>query len=151
MSRPRKTSFGIYRGSPVYLMHVATSETQEPFLQLPLICKMTSKPLPPHYYHFLERKVGEGYTSRHLVVGVDPAPAYTGAPGTAEYRRKAPRLLQILNAFKGVVRRYLARRIVRQKFRAAQIHEELVSVVWSPAAFQKRLDMGLSLDEVCDL
>ena len=151
MPHHRKTSFGIYRGSPVYLMHIAYGNQDTTLAQLPMICKMATKPLPAHYYDFLARKVGEGFKSNRLLVGLDDSPIHQRIPGTHRYQEVIPHFVLVLNRFKQHVRRYLARRIVRQKFRAAQIHEELVSVVWSPAAVQKRVDMGLTLDEVFDL
>lgn len=150
MGKMKTKTFGLYRGGHVYLMHVARNEEGE--LQLPMICKLNpSLPPPPHYTEFLERKTQEGYRSESLIVSVENETVWTRPTGSNRYVMQTHPLLRILNRFKQTARLRLALNRLRQRSRARRIHEELVSVVWSPAAFQKRLDMGLSIDEVCDL
>lgn len=148
MSTKKNSTFGKYRGGNVFLMHIARNKEGE--LQLPMICKLHARP-QPHYKDFLERNVQEGYSSEKLILGIENETVYIRTPGTNRYEIKQHPVMSLLDRFKGVVRFRLAMRSIRQRRRAQQIHEELVSVVWSPAALEKRLAMGLTLDEVLDL
>lgn len=145
----KRKTFGLYRGGQVYLMHVARDV--EGVIQLPMICKLGGQRIPAHYQEFLERKTQEGYTSETLIVSVENETVWTRPTGSNRYVMQTHPLMAILNRFKKTARLRLALNRLRQRARARRIHEELVSVVWSPAAFQKRLDMGLTIDEVCDL
>jgi hypothetical protein len=142
------TTFGHYRGAQTYLMHIARNDEDD--VQLPMICKMKF-PIAAHYSEFLSRKVQDGFKTETLLLGVNNVSGWVRNQNTGTYRIKRHRLMEILDNFKRVVRRRTAMRKIRQRRRAQRIHEELVSIVWSPAALQKRLDMGLTLDEVLDL
>ncbi len=142
------TTFGHYRGARAYLLHVARNNQDD--LQMPMICKM-KLPVPAHYKDLLTRKTQPGFQTVSLLIGIDNEPGWIRDGNTGDYRITRHRLMDILDGFKYIVRHSLAMRKIRQRRRAHRIHEELVSVVWSPAALQKRIDMGLTLDEVLEL
>ena len=140
------STFGIFRGKQVYLMHVARNE--EGRTQLPMICCMRI-PSPSHYLDFLKRKVQEGFESLDLVMGTENENIWV----RSRHDRRRMRLqehvvVSILNRFKLRVRIRLSLNRLRQRARARKLHEEIVQQVWHPRKVQRLLDLGLSIDDL---
>lgn len=143
------SSFGIYRGKGMYLMHIASND--EDRHALPFICKMKT-PIPQHYNDFLARKSKDGYKSRHLLLlceGEDKV--WVRVPGTRRMRPQNHYIVNILDNFKRVCRLRLALNRIRQRRRASLLKEEIVMRAYHPDRIQRWLDMGYDLDEICEL
>ena len=143
-----KSSFGIYKGNNVKLIHVAF-HNETGASQIPMISKMYNKDFA-HYNNIISCKVKDGYVSDSLYITTDD---WFRILGTNHYgpNPNVHPIVHALNSFKWRFRlKQICKRAKVARF-SRQIHEELVQKVCHPDRIQALLDKGYDLDEILDV
>jgi hypothetical protein len=134
-------TFGVYKGITVSLCH--DSRNDEGIYGFPFVCtpKYDTR---EKYLDFLSCKVEDGFQSKYL--DLDFIVLDGDIP---DILPRSPR--QLIDSFKKICKKKLAMRKIRSISRTRKIHEELVAAVYHPRRIERYLEMGLSLDEICEL
>lgn len=140
-------TFGLYKGEQVSLLHQRRNSKGQ--YGLPYLCKLTT-PIPSEYPDFLKRTTEDGYRSEKLIA-VPEIVIYKFSSRDRKYIMGDHILMRHINAFKRICKIYITVKRLRIRARTRHIHEELVANVYHPRRIERYLEMGLSIDEICEL